>query len=251
MYSVSQLCEDGGDKQIWLRGTWGDKVTISPSPSLPQSFATVEMQSVWCDGLGPRAAKPTQTHFITPSPSPSAPLSNQPESFWMWHAANITSRATLQKAYGCSSMAATMDTDARTHSNDTRYITFPQRGTHTQIGPQTNPAPQQPSKLKALLIHSCSEWKKALVPTIMPRMIHKKIQHAEREERQCADTKQPLQPHFPFLYFLQAKGPFTPTKTVNVRFFFLPERQIPRRLKKVNQHCVSFLDAQPFHSMMA
>lgn len=53
--------------------------------------------AVWCDGLGPPVANHIQTHFITPTPSPYALVTNHPESLSIWHAARIRWKARLQK----------------------------------------------------------------------------------------------------------------------------------------------------------
>ena len=225
---------------LWIRraemsrfgwgGIWGEEVTISPSRCLsdsPSLRLSPQQKCSQCGvmGLGLQQQNPTQTHFITPTPSPSALLSNHPESLSMWHAANITSKAMLQKTgrtwllcRGCTDWYGCARTQTHTH------IAMHNANSHKKRTPKYKPIPLHtcPPHSKPLS-HPFLFWVKEGTCTQNHTADDKKdtTDRGEREQLHCAYTKQPLEPHFPFFYFSRAKkGSFTfvLAKNVNVRF---------------------------------
>lgn len=102
------------------------------------SFTTTEMQAVWCDGLGASSSKPysDSLHYSNsisirpPIKSPEEPL-------------DVTSLASENRTYACSTMPAKTDTDVyactHIHSNsDTQYVMFiTKTHTHTNVSLST------------------------------------------------------------------------------------------------------------------
>lgn len=140
--------------------------------------------AVCCDGLGPPAANHIQTHFITPTPSPYALVTNHPESLSMWHAAHIRSKATLQKMGHIDALPWLLNLIGMHTRKDTQLnnvakfmmliLTRKEHG-HTNLS-LTTPVllTQNP------LMHFCFDSEKTLGPTIMQRMITKIQQRGER-----------------------------------------------------------------------
>lgn len=131
MLCLNWVNKENGDKQTWLRG-YMNEVTICLSPCAPLSvsFTTAEMQQCGVTGLDLQQQTTPHTHFITPTPSPSALLTNHP-----WEPLDVTcclhqiySHASENGTYSCSTTAAKPDTDARTrkhtHSNNDAKFTM-------------------------------------------------------------------------------------------------------------------------------
>lgn len=201
------------DIQTWLRGDmWVRLQPVCLPVCLHTSlcgFYHNRDAAVWCDGLGPPAANHIQTHFITPTPSPYALVTNHPESLSTWHAARIRLKATLQKmghtvAVPWLQNLIGMHTRKDTHLNQAAkfmmLILTRKEHRHTNLSLSTPVLTQNP------LVHFCFESKKALIPTIMQQMITKIQQRGERRNS-IVPIQIPFSPCFPFFFFLMGKRP--------------------------------------------
>lgn len=206
---------------------------------------------VCCDRPAHPAANNTQTHFISPPPSPAALVSNHQESIFVWHAACITSNARLQKGEHivASPGLTKFDRDAPSHTHKYKY-------THTRARAWTtkmlifmpkgcwdiSTSLSTPVLLtQTPLIHSCLEWKKPLVPTVMWQMMREKIQHtAGRENNSIVLIQSQVEHHaFHFTLSLTVKKTFLCWQRMWTLGFCRSSKD-SGRLKKRRERCVSF-----------
>lgn len=91
------------------------------------------------------------------------------------------------------------------------------------------------------LIHSCLEWKKPLVPTVMWQMMRKKdtTHSGEREQLHCAYTKPGGAPCFPFYSLSHGQKNFLCWQRMWTLGFCRSSKD-SGRLKKRRERCVSF-----------
>lgn len=89
MLCLNWVNKESGDKQTWLRG-YMNEVTICLSPCLSAHLSVCLLPQQRCSsvvwrGLDLQQQTTPHTHFITPTPSPSALLTNHP-----WEPLDVT-----------------------------------------------------------------------------------------------------------------------------------------------------------------